>query len=106
MHEKVSLWRFHRRHHLTTHPNPPLAGYADAVQETFDIMAIPFMAFGSMEFLSHRSESYDVATRKDYFPKEPQSSLLSEVLAAVIGVGNLDFTTHSDVRRLREIHHS
>ena len=28
--------------------------------------------------------------RKDYFPEEPPSSLLSEVLASVVGVGHLD----------------
>lgn len=46
----------------------------------------------------------DEPMRKDYFPKEPQSCLLSELLATVIGVANLDFRTDSDVRRLREIY--
>ena len=32
-------------------PNPLLAGYADTVQETFDIVVIHLMTFGSMELL-------------------------------------------------------
>ncbi|KAJ5370336.1 uncharacterized protein N7496_006428 [Penicillium cataractarum] len=50
------------------------------------------------QFESHEGSSLDCEKcevpdeplRKDYFPEEPCSSLLSEVLASVIGVGNLD----------------
>lgn len=45
MHDIDGLWQFHRRHHLTKHPNPMLAAYADDVQEFFDMVGIPFMTY-------------------------------------------------------------
>ncbi|KYK58008.1 hypothetical protein DCS_05021 [Drechmeria coniospora] len=51
MHEIGPLWRFHRTHHLTKHPNPLLALYADTVQELFDIAAIPLLTFSSLRCL-------------------------------------------------------
>ncbi|OKO89278.1 hypothetical protein PENSUB_13813 [Penicillium subrubescens] len=49
----------------------------------------------------------DEPQRKDYFPEEPHSSLLSEVLASVIGVGNLDGVGgDSNARRLKKTRRS
>ncbi|KAK2592619.1 hypothetical protein QQS21_009684 [Conoideocrella luteorostrata] len=45
MHDVGFLWRFHRTHHLTKHPVPTLAAYADEVQEMFDMVGIPFMTW-------------------------------------------------------------
>ncbi|KHN99688.1 Fatty acid hydroxylase [Metarhizium album ARSEF 1941] len=48
MHDVGSLWQFHRTHHLTKHPNPLLSLYADGVQEMFDTIVIPLLAFYTM----------------------------------------------------------
>lgn len=45
MHDLNGLWKFHRTHHLTKHPNPLLSAYADEEQEIFDMVGIPFMTF-------------------------------------------------------------
>ncbi|KAH8705251.1 hypothetical protein BGW36DRAFT_367185 [Talaromyces proteolyticus] len=45
MHDVDGLWRFHRTHHLTKHPNPLLAAYADHEQEFFDMVGVPFMTY-------------------------------------------------------------
>lgn len=67
------------------------------------------------QFESHKGSSQDCKKcevpdeplRKDYFPEEPRSSLLSEVLASVIGVGNLDGVGgDSNARRLKKIRRS
>ncbi|KAJ5731643.1 uncharacterized protein N7483_006151 [Penicillium malachiteum] len=51
MHDVNGLWKFHRTHHLTKHPNPLLKIYADSVQEFFDIAGIPLMAYFTMKFM-------------------------------------------------------
>lgn len=45
MHDVGALWKFHRTHHLTKHPNPLLAAYADHEQELFDMAVIPLLAY-------------------------------------------------------------
>ena len=45
MHDVDFLWKFHRRHHLTKHPNPLLTAYADDEQEFFDLAGIPLMTY-------------------------------------------------------------
>ncbi|KAJ5743615.1 hypothetical protein N7533_008485 [Penicillium manginii] len=49
MHDVSPLWKYHRTHHLTKHPNPLLTIYADSVQEFFDIAGIPLLAWGTMK---------------------------------------------------------
>ncbi|KFH44810.1 Alkylglycerol monooxygenase-like protein [Hapsidospora chrysogenum ATCC 11550] len=49
MHEVPFLWRFHRTHHLTKHPNPLLTLYADLEQEFFDIAGVPLATYFSMK---------------------------------------------------------
>ncbi|KAJ5242597.1 uncharacterized protein N7469_000924 [Penicillium citrinum] len=49
MHSTGPLWKFHRRHHLTKHPNPLLSAYADHEQEFMDITGIPLLAYGTMK---------------------------------------------------------
>ncbi|KAE8334737.1 hypothetical protein BDV24DRAFT_172016 [Aspergillus arachidicola] len=51
----------------------------------------------------------DEPLRKDYFPEEPQSCLLSEVLASVIGVQHLDGVPvdgYSNLRHVEEVRRS
>lgn len=45
MHDISFLWKFHRTHHLTKHPNPSLGAYADEEQEFFDMIGVPFMTW-------------------------------------------------------------
>jgi len=59
MHEVEWLWRYHRTHHLTKHPNPLLSLYADAEQEFFDIVGIPFLAYISMKAMGLPMNFYD-----------------------------------------------
>lgn len=51
MHEVPALWRYHRTHHLTKHPNTLLTLFADVEQELFDIVAVPFLAYMTMHQL-------------------------------------------------------
>ncbi|KAF9890495.1 hypothetical protein FE257_005900 [Aspergillus nanangensis] len=51
MHEFDGLWKYHRTHHLTKHPNPLLTLYADTEQEFFDIAGIPLMTYFTMKFM-------------------------------------------------------
>lgn len=51
MHESDYLWKFHRTHHLTKHPNPLLTLFADSEQEIFDIAIIPLMTYFTLRFI-------------------------------------------------------
>ncbi|PYH90007.1 hypothetical protein BO71DRAFT_93717 [Aspergillus ellipticus CBS 707.79] len=51
MHDVGSLWKYHRTHHLTKHPNPLLTLYADTEQEFFDIAGIPLMTYFSLRLM-------------------------------------------------------
>ncbi|KAK2606052.1 hypothetical protein QQS21_003570 [Conoideocrella luteorostrata] len=51
MHEVEDLWKYHRTHHLTKHPNPLLTLYADNEQEFFDIAGIPLLAYFTMKLM-------------------------------------------------------
>ncbi|GIZ44234.1 hypothetical protein CKM354_000743800 [Cercospora kikuchii] len=51
MHESDFLWKFHRTHHLTKHPNPLLTLYADTEQEIFDIAIIPFLTYVTLKYV-------------------------------------------------------
>lgn len=51
MHEMDGLWKFHRTHHLTKHPNPLLTIFADPEQEFFDIVGIPAMTYFTMKLM-------------------------------------------------------
>lgn len=48
LHEFQPLWRFHRTHHTTKHPNMRLAAYADVEQELFDAVGAPLLAYASV----------------------------------------------------------
>ncbi|CAI7666115.1 unnamed protein product [Penicillium palitans] len=52
MHDVNGLWKFHRTHHLTKHPNPLLTIYADSEQEFFDIAGIPLMTWFTMKLMA------------------------------------------------------
>ena len=51
MHDVSLLWKFHRRHHLTKHPNPLLAAYADHEQEFFDMVGVPIMTYFTLKLM-------------------------------------------------------
>ena len=51
MHQSDTLWKYHRTHHLTKHPNPLLTLYADHEQEFFDIAVIPLMTYATMKLV-------------------------------------------------------
>ncbi len=51
MHDVKDLWKYHRTHHLTKHPNPLLTIYADSEQEFFDIVGIPLMTYFTMKLM-------------------------------------------------------
>lgn len=51
MHDVSFLWKYHRTHHLTKHPNPLLAAYADHEQEFFDMVGVPMMAYLSLRLM-------------------------------------------------------
>lgn len=51
MHDFDSLWKYHRTHHLTKHPNPLLTLYADEEQEVFDMLGIPLFTFITMRLM-------------------------------------------------------
>ena len=51
MHDVSFLWKFHRTHHLTKHPNPLLAAYADHEQEFFDMVGVPLMTYFSLKLI-------------------------------------------------------
>ena len=44
-HESETMWQFHRLHHTTKHPTALLLGYADEIQEVFDIVLAPAFAW-------------------------------------------------------------
>lgn len=51
MHQFDGLWKYHRTHHLTKHPNPLLTLYADTEQEIFDIAVIPLLTVVTMKLM-------------------------------------------------------
>ncbi|KAG5993888.1 hypothetical protein E4U43_003367 [Claviceps pusilla] len=59
MHDVPFLWRFHRTHHLTKHPNPMLSAYADEEQELFDMIVIPLLAWSTFWLAGHPLGFYD-----------------------------------------------
>lgn len=59
MHEIGGLWKYHRTHHLTKHPNPLLTLYADTEQEFFDIAGIPLMTYFTMKLFGFPMGFYE-----------------------------------------------
>jgi len=59
MHANDGLWKFHRTHHLTKHPNPLLTLYADGEQEFFDIVGIPLLTWVSLKAMGLPMGYYD-----------------------------------------------
>ncbi|KAG6068340.1 hypothetical protein E4U32_001124 [Claviceps aff. humidiphila group G2b] len=59
MHDVPWLWKFHRTHHLTKHPNPLLTLYADVEQELFDIAGIPLLTYFTMKFVGFPMGFYE-----------------------------------------------
>lgn len=59
MHDVDFLWKYHRTHHLTKHPNTLLSAFADHEQEFFDMVVIPFMTWGTFHVLGIPLGFYD-----------------------------------------------
>lgn len=59
MHDIGPLWKYHRTHHLTKHPNPLLGAYADEEQEFCDMAFIPFLAYLTLRVIGLRLEFYE-----------------------------------------------
>lgn len=59
MHDVNGLWKYHRTHHLTKHPNPLLSIYADSEQEFFDIAGIPLITYFTMKFMGFPMGFYE-----------------------------------------------
>lgn len=59
MHEFDSLWKLHRTHHLTKHPNPLLTLYADETQELIDIVGIPLLTYLSLKVVGLPMSYYE-----------------------------------------------
>ncbi|KAL2809323.1 fatty acid hydroxylase superfamily-domain-containing protein [Aspergillus granulosus] len=51
MHDVGFLWKFHRTHHLSKHPNPLLSAYADHEQEFFDMAGVPLLTYMTLKAL-------------------------------------------------------
>ncbi|KDN53325.1 hypothetical protein K437DRAFT_253360 [Tilletiaria anomala UBC 951] len=51
MHEVPWLWKFHKAHHRTRHPNTLLTLFADETQEVFDLVVIPFFTYYTLSFI-------------------------------------------------------
>ncbi|KAJ5130696.1 uncharacterized protein N7515_006735 [Penicillium bovifimosum] len=58
-HETDLLWKFHRTHHLTKHPNPLLTAYADRVQEFFDLVGAPLLTYGTLKLMGFPMGFYE-----------------------------------------------
>lgn len=59
MHDVGPLWKFHRTHHLTKHPNPLLAAYADHEQEFFDMVGVPLLTYFTFKLFGIPLGFYD-----------------------------------------------
>lgn len=59
MHENDTLWKYHKTHHMTKHPNPLLTLYADAEQEIFDIAIVPLLTYGTLKLMGFPMGFYD-----------------------------------------------
>lgn len=51
-HEIPILWKFHRTHHTTKHPNIRLTAYADTEQEVWDMVGAPILAYATLRALN------------------------------------------------------
>lgn len=50
-HELDGLWKYHRTHHLTKHPNPTLSSYADSEQEFLELALIPVLSWAVVKYI-------------------------------------------------------
>ncbi|KAH0440766.1 fatty acid hydroxylase superfamily protein [Colletotrichum camelliae] len=66
MHEVDSLWQFHRTHHLTKHPNPLLALFADSEQEFWDIAGIPLLTYATLKLFGFPMGFYEWWVCQEY----------------------------------------
>ncbi|KAF9877269.1 fatty acid hydroxylase superfamily protein [Colletotrichum karsti] len=59
MHEVDFLWKYHRTHHLTKHPNPLLTLFADTEQEIWDIAGIPILTYATLKLFGFPMGFYE-----------------------------------------------
>ena len=58
-HEVPFLWKYHRTHHLTKHPNPLLSAYADHEQEVIEMVGVPFLAYMTLRLIGLPMSFYE-----------------------------------------------
>ena len=58
-HEVDGLWKYHRTHHLTKHPNPLLSSYADVEQEAIEMALVPFLTYVTLKACGFPMGFYD-----------------------------------------------
>lgn len=58
-HEVPFLWKYHRTHHLTKHPNPLLSAYADHEQEVIEMVGVPLLAYMTLRFVGLPMSFYE-----------------------------------------------
>lgn len=59
MHDVGHLWKYHRTHHLTKHPNTLMSAYADHEQEFFDMVGVPFLTYITMRAMGIQLGFYE-----------------------------------------------
>lgn len=58
-HELDALWKYHRTHHLTKHPNTMLSSYADTEQEMIEMVVVPLLTYGVLKLIGLPMGFYD-----------------------------------------------
>lgn len=58
-HELDALWKYHRTHHLTKHPNTMLSSYADTEQELIEMVVVPLLTYGTLKLMGFPMGFYD-----------------------------------------------
>ncbi|KAM0548823.1 hypothetical protein ACHAPJ_009679 [Fusarium lateritium] len=100
MHEIKFLWKYHRTHHLTKHPNASLAAYADNMQKFVDMIIVPFMTYATLKavglpmgfyewWICHQYVVYTElwghsGVRVHWTPPSPLSSVLQKFHAEMV----------------------
>jgi sterol desaturase/sphingolipid hydroxylase (fatty acid hydroxylase superfamily) len=51
LHDVAPLWKYHRTHHLITHPSPIFTTYGDFRQEFFELVVIPIISYVTMKLV-------------------------------------------------------
>lgn len=58
-HDVGFLWKYHRRHHLTKHPNSLLAAYSDHEQEVVEMVMVPLLTYSCLKLVGLPMSFYE-----------------------------------------------